>query len=53
MTAAPSACARRAVSSPNVRAAADHDDGLPHEFRFSSDWRGDGCGIHDSSDQGE
>ena len=32
-------------------AAADHDDGLPEEFRSVLGGRGGGCGAHDSSDQ--
>jgi hypothetical protein len=33
-------------------ATADHDDGLPEEFRFAlhgKDGKGVGCGVHDSS----
>ena len=36
---------------PDAGATADHDDGLPEEFRFALDGRGGGCGAHDSSDQ--
>ena len=36
---------------PDAGATADHDDGLPEEFRSALDRRGGGCGAHDSSDQ--
>ena len=36
---------------PDAGAAADHDDGLPEEFRLALDGRGGGCGAHDSSDR--
>ena len=34
---------------PDAGAAADHDDGLPGQFRFTLDGRDSGCGGHDSS----
>ena len=37
---------------PDSGAAADHNDGLPEEFRFALDRRDSGgCGAHDSSSQ--
>ena len=44
-----SACSPRRFE-PYAGAAADHNDGLPEEFRFALHWSG-GCGAHDSSDQ--
>jgi hypothetical protein len=38
-------------SEPDAGAAADHDDGLPEEFRSARDGRCGGCSAHDSSDQ--
>ena len=35
---------------PDAGAPADHDDGLPEQFRFAQHGRG-GWGAHDSSDQ--
>jgi len=32
-----------------LRAAADHDDGLPEQFWFALDESGGGCGAHGSS----
>src|SRR5205814_5700200 len=34
---------------PNARATADHDYGLPEQFRLALRGRGAGCGAHDSS----
>lgn len=34
---------------PDTGATADHDDGLPEEFRFALDGKGGGCGAHYSS----
>ena len=34
---------------PDTGATADHDDGLPEQFRFTLNGRGVGCGAHDSS----
>jgi hypothetical protein len=36
---------------PDAGATADHDDGLPEEFRFALGARSQGCGVHDSSDR--
>ena len=36
---------------PHAGATADDNDGLPKEFRFTVDGRGDSDGAHDSSDQ--
>jgi hypothetical protein len=45
-----SACSSRRFE-PDAGTTADHDDGLPAEFRFALDGRSGGCGAHDSSDQ--
>jgi hypothetical protein len=36
---------------PDVASTADHDCGLPGEFRFTLRGREDGCGAYDSFDQ--
>ena len=35
--------------APNSPAAADHDYGLPEQFRFALSGRSGACGAHDSS----
>jgi len=51
ITFAPSARARRAVSSPMPALPADQDDDLPEEFWFALGARSQDCGFHNSSDQ--
>jgi hypothetical protein len=36
---------------PDSGATADHNDGLPEEFRFALDGRVGSCGAHDTSNQ--